>query len=83
MAEEGQQSAISSAFPAPPPFYKSFTSEKLSQLQEHFESTGQAPLLAFDPKEPAKGSIPKTEGIPTDLQSLLWCHTYRQSPNIL
>ncbi len=34
MAEEQQANVLSAAFPAPPPFYKHFTSENLVRLRE-------------------------------------------------
>ncbi|KAG8532844.1 uncharacterized protein KY384_002722 [Bacidia gigantensis] len=71
MAEDGQQVGVSSAFPAPPPFYKSFTAENISQLQDHLESTGAAPLTAFDPTDPEKNIIPDNSSVPSELQNLI------------
>lgn len=62
MTDQPQAGTISAAFPAPPPFYKSFTPQNLERLQEHLESSGQQPT-----------SSPATQPIttpPLDLLSL-------------
>ena len=71
MAEESQQSAISSAFPAPPPFYKSFSPSNLNRLQDHLESVGAAPLNTFNPTDPIASSLPDTTSLPSDLRNLV------------
>ena len=71
MAEEGQQAAISSAFPAPPPFYKSFTASNLDRFREHLESIGQLTSASFSPTDPTTGSIPDSASLPADLQNLI------------
>ena len=71
MADEGQPAPISATFPAPPPFYKSFTVDHLNQLQSQLESTGQAPLSTFHPTQPTHGQIPESSSIPAELQNLL------------
>ena len=70
MAEDGK-SNITSAYPAPPAHYKLFTSENVDRLQEHFESSGQAPLSAFNPLDPNNGPLPDINSIPKDLQGLI------------
>ena len=72
MAEESHQAAISSAFPAPPPFYKSFSPSNLNRLQDHFESTGATPLNSFNPTDPTTASsLPDTASLPSDLRHLI------------
>ena len=71
MAEEGQQNAITSAFPAPPAFYKSFATDNLSHLQSHLESTTSNPLSIFDPTNPTHGTLPDASTLPTHLQNLV------------
>ncbi|KAL9098983.1 MAG: hypothetical protein Q9163_005451 [Psora crenata] len=71
MAEESQPAAISSAFPAPPPFYKTFTPENIARLQDHLESSSQGPQNTFNPINPVLASIPDDSSIPTDLRNLL------------
>ncbi|KAL9128877.1 MAG: hypothetical protein Q9217_002534 [Psora testacea] len=71
MTEEIQPAAISSAFPAPPPFYKSFTSQNLDLLQKHLESLGQRSFDTFRPTDPISTAIPDNSSIPTELRKLI------------
>lgn len=59
MANQPPQAAISSPFPAPPPFYKSFTSQNLEAQETYLEDTNQ----------PTSGPLP-TRASGLDLFSL-------------
>ncbi|KAL9635712.1 MAG: hypothetical protein Q9164_003292 [Protoblastenia rupestris] len=71
MTEETQTAAISSAFPAPPPFSRSFTSWNLERLQEHLESSHEKPSDTFQPTNPVSHSIPDVTTIPVELRNLV------------
>lgn len=61
MAEQPQAGAISATFPAPPPFYKSFTTENLTRLEEIRASTtssGNADPPARSPPAPDLTALP-------------------------
>ena len=64
MAEQPQPATISAAFPAPPPFYKSFTPQNLERLQAHLKSTGQ-------PTQPPTASTPDVLSLPAELRNLI------------
>ena len=49
MADQPQPGTISAAFPAPPPFYTSFTPQNLERLQEHLDSLGESTSSATQP----------------------------------
>ena len=70
MAAEPQQSAISSAFPAPPPFYKAFTAENLQRLRDHIQSTSQSSEASAATNPPHTSQIDLTS-LPSDLKSLI------------
>jgi len=59
MAEQPPPAAISSAFPAPPPFYKSFTTPNLESQKTYLDTTNQ----------PTSGPLP-TPASGLDLLSL-------------
>ena len=44
MAEQQQPSVLSAAFPAPPPFYKHFTSENIDRLKDLQQHQAEAEL---------------------------------------
>ena len=68
MADQAQQGTISAAFPAPPPFYKSFTLQNLSRLQEHLESSGQSSSSAT---QPTIASLPGVLTLPPEIRNLI------------
>lgn len=67
MAEDGQVPSVSAAFPAPPPFYKSFTKESIERLQQLQSSTGDA----FNPLDPVEALIPDVTALPSEIRSLI------------
>lgn len=68
MADQPQPGTISAAFPAPPPFYKSFMSQNLERLQERLESSSQ-------PTSPAAqlttAPNPAVLSLPPELRNLI------------
>ena len=68
MADQTQPGTISAAFPAPPPFYKSFTPQNLERLQEHLESSGQPTSPAT---QPTTAPIPDVLSLPPELRNLI------------
>ncbi|KAL6714420.1 Mediator of RNA polymerase II transcription subunit 7 [Lecanora helva] len=54
MADQPQQTAVSAAFPAPPPFYKSFTTENLERQREYLDSIGHDPKAAIPSLDPSQ-----------------------------
>ncbi|KAL9068087.1 MAG: hypothetical protein Q9161_006440 [Pseudevernia consocians] len=68
MADQPQPGTISAAFPAPPPFYKSFTPQNLERLQEHLESSGQT---ASPATQPTTAPIPAIFSLPPELRNLI------------
>ena len=71
MAEGQLAPLISSAFPAPPPFYKAFTPEKIKSLRNELQSSSQTPLTSFDPTDPAASSIPDSTSLPREFIELI------------
>jgi mediator of RNA polymerase II transcription subunit 7 len=67
MADETQATAISAAYPAPPPFYKSFTPQNLERRREHLEPS--APR--FPDSLPASGAFPDLLFLPPELRNLI------------
>lgn len=59
MADQAQGSAISAAFPSPPPFYKHFTPENLKRLREIQNS-------AISTEEFSIGEVPKPPSLDVD-----------------
>ncbi len=51
MADQPQSGAASSAFPAPPPFWKSFTSENLERQKELLDSNDQSSSTPSSPPQ--------------------------------
>lgn len=68
MADQPQPGTISAAFPAPPPFYKSFTPQNLERLQEHLESLGQSTSPAT---QPTTAPIPDLLSLPPEIRNLI------------
>lgn len=68
MADQPQSGTLSAAFPAPPPFYKSFTPQNLERLQEHLESSGQPTSPAT---RPTTGPIPDLLSLPPEIRNLI------------
>ena len=68
MADQPQPGTISAAFPAPPPFYKSFTPQNLDSLQTHLESSGQSTSPAT---QPTTAPIPDILSLPPELRNLI------------
>lgn len=68
MADQPQPGTISAAFPAPPPFYKSFTSQNLERLQEHLESSGQP---ASPATQPTTAPLSAVLSLPPELRNLI------------
>ncbi|KAM0803669.1 MED7 protein-domain-containing protein [Usnea florida] len=68
MADQPQPGTISAAFPAPPPFYKSFTPQNLSRLQEHLSSANQTTPPAT---HPTTAPIPSLLSLPPELRNLI------------
>ncbi|KAL2044793.1 hypothetical protein N7G274_002568 [Stereocaulon virgatum] len=67
MAEQPQPTAISAAFPAPPPFYKSFTPQNLAQLAQQSAPHSQSSTGTFPPSTP----IPDLTSLPPELRNLI------------
>jgi len=67
MADETQATVISAAYPAPPPFYKSFTPQNLERRREHLEPS--API--FPDNLPASGAFPDLLSLPPELRNLI------------
>ena len=66
MADQAQPAAISAAFPAPPPFYKSFTPQNLERQKEYLES-----LNLSSPKPlSTESSAPDLLSLPPELRNL-------------
>ena len=68
MADQPQPGTISAAFPAPPPFYNSFTPHNLESLQAHLESSGQSTSPAT---QPTTAPIPDILSLPPELRNLI------------
>ena len=71
MAEETQPGAISAAFPAPPPFYKSFTAENLEKLQELVRPSDENTSAQNQSTEPHLLSAADLSPIPAELRNLV------------
>ena len=68
MADQPQPGTISAAFPAPPPFYKSFTPQNLERLQAHLDSSSQTTSPAT---QPTTAPIPDILSLPPELRNLI------------
>lgn len=66
MADQPPPAAISSAFPAPPPFYKSFTAQNLESQKTYLETTNQP--TSGPPPTPTSG--PNLFSLPPELRNL-------------
>lgn len=71
MATEPQSGAISAAFPAPPPFYKSFTPENLERLQPYIDPSSQVSTNTLHSSGPSIASIPELSSLPPELRHLV------------
>ena len=71
MAEENQPAVISSAFPAPPLFYKSFTAQNLDCLEGLLNSSSPRSPDIFRPTDPVTAPIPNADTLPPELRNLI------------
>ena len=71
MAAEPQAGAISAAFPAPPPFYRSFTPENLASLQRFLDPSSQSSTDTLRSSGLSILSIADTTSLPTELRHLI------------
>ena len=67
MAGQAQPIGITTAFPAPPPFYKFFTPENLERQKEYLESLKQS---SSDPSA-ATPILPDLFSLPPELRNLI------------
>ncbi|CAF9909713.1 MAG: Mediator of RNA polymerase II transcription subunit 7 [Alectoria fallacina] len=68
MADQPQPGTISAAFPAPPPFYKSFTPQNLESLQKYIDPQGQSTSRAT---QPISGHVSDLLSLPPELRNLV------------
>ena len=69
--EEEEQAAVGSAFPAPPPFYQTFTPENIDRLQKHLESEKGFSSTTFRTTEPTIGTLPDIASVPSAIRNLV------------
>jgi len=67
MEDQPQFTAISAAFPAPPPFYKSFTAQNLERRKDYLETS--APLSSDGLS--TSGAFPDLLSLPPELRNLI------------
>lgn len=70
MAAEAPAGAISAAFPAPPPFYKSFTPENLEHLHRLIDPSSQSSADTLQTTETSITSIAESIRLPAELHHL-------------
>ncbi|KAL8827916.1 MAG: hypothetical protein Q9191_002895 [Dirinaria sp. TL-2023a] len=68
MAEQPSAGALSAAFPAPPPFYKSFTPENLARIEKIRASSSSSTQTDHPAKSPPPLDI---ASLPTELRYLI------------
>ena len=71
MAAEPQQGAISAAFPAPPPFYKSFTTQNLESLPQLIEPASEKSPTQTRSTETHLLSVADLPPVPAEFRNLI------------
>lgn len=71
MAAEPQAGAVSAAFPAPPPFYKSFTPNNIERLQHFNDPASQTSIETQRSSGPSIPSISDPTSLPAELHHLI------------